>query len=119
MAIMCKTSTLTAARATNFALLMLLLDGSLNYWHGAVQYGVPVSMLYSIFFLIDIIPFLIFWFLRPEWEEGARVSSVFWIVLLIIVLLPAGMAPALLIVCCIQLIILVWPRRYIPRMDYD
>jgi len=114
-----KASLLTAARATQFAMLMLLLDGSLNYWHGGIQYGVPVTMLYSFFFLIDIFPFLMFWFLKPELEEGARAISVFWIILLIIALLPAGMATAFFIVCCIQLVILVWPGRYMTRTDYE
>jgi len=119
MSIAYKASLLTAARATHFARLMLLLDGSLNYWHGSAHYGVPDTMLYFFFFLIDIIPFLMFWFFIPELEEGARALGIFWIVLLIIVLLPAGMTTAFFIVCCIQLVILVWPRRYMTSTDYE
>lgn len=103
----------TAARATHFARMLLLLDGSLLHQGVIVYYSWHLDVLYILLFFIDFIPFLMFWFLRPEWELGIRVIGLMWILPLIAILLPWGVSPGLFIVFCIQIPVLVWPKPYI------
>lgn len=107
-----KANLLTAARATHLARLTLLLNGSSTSMAPVVYYGWPVTALYFTFFLIDVIPFLLFWFLKPNLELAVRLIGIAWAILLFAVLLHIGMEIGLALLFFIQLIVLAWPRMY-------
>ena len=105
----------SAARATHFARLLLLLDGSLINQNRIVYYDWHLDVLYVLLFFFDFIPFLMFWFLRPAWELAIRLIGLMWVLTLMAILLPWGVSPSLLIVFCIQIPVLVWPKQYISQ----
>jgi len=85
-----------------------------------VYYNFPIDAMYFILFLIDFIPFLMFWLLRPEWEFSVRIIGLMWVIILMTVLLPQGfevVGPGLLAVFCIQFLVLIWPKQYISAQE--
>ncbi|MBN2230418.1 MAG: hypothetical protein JW779_12595 [Candidatus Thorarchaeota archaeon] len=114
-----KTNIQTATIGTHFARMMLLLNGSMIYPDYVVYYGWSLGSLYFILFLIDLIPFLMFWFLRPEWEFNSRIIGLFWVVGLLAILLPTGIGLGLPVVFCIQFLVLIWPKPYIYAQEQE
>ncbi|TFH05240.1 MAG: hypothetical protein E4H14_13140 [Candidatus Thorarchaeota archaeon] len=108
-----KTNLYTAAIATHFARLWLLLEGAWVYQRRIVFYNWHLDVVYFLLFLIDFIPFLMFWFLQSNWEFGFRVIGLFWIIMLMTILLPFGVGPGLLVLFPIQFLVLVWPKPYL------
>lgn len=119
MSLSCKTNLQTVAIGTHFARLMLLLNGSWIYRTLVVFYNWPLDALYFVLFLVDFIPFLMVWFLKPEWEFGIRIIDVFWIIILAAILLPTGVGPGLLVVFCVQFLVLIWPRPFINVPEHE
>lgn len=103
----------TTVIATHFARLMLLFEGAWVYQRIIVYYDWHLDVLYFLLFLIDLIPFLMFWFLRPAWELSIRLIGLMWVLTLMAILLPWRVSPSLLIVFCIQIPVLIWPKQYI------
>jgi hypothetical protein len=119
MSMTCKTNLQIVAIGTHFARLMLLLNGSWTFRTIVVFFSWPLDALYSILFLIDFIPFLMFWFMRSEWEFAIRTIGLFWLIILGAILLPWGAGPGLLVVFCIQFLVLIWPKPYISTPEHE
>jgi uncharacterized Zn-finger protein len=115
----CKTNLHATVIATHFARLMLLLDGAYIYRSTIVYYNWNLSALYFLLFLTDVVLFLMFWFLKPSWEFNLRIIDMMWIVILTTTLLSIGIGLGLLAVFCIQVLLLVWPRPYIPTPEQE
>ena len=115
-----KSNLLTGVIATHFAIMMTLLDKSADYrWEGR-YYGIENTVLYLVFFFFDIPVFLLLLSMRhrPYLEGGARTVGLFWVLQMIFVLLPTGgIGPGFFIASILQIILLVWPKRYFPTTE--
>jgi len=90
---------------------MLLLESSLINWN--FWWHFPLNAIYFLFFLGDLIIFLLFWFIRPKWEFNIRIIDILWSILIVTVLLPMRFFLTLPIVICIQFFVLIWPKQYL------
>ena len=73
------------------------------------------TILYLVFFFFDIPVFLLLLSMihRPYLEAGARTVGLFWVLQMIFVLLPTGgIGPGFFIASILEIILLVWPKRY-------